>query len=146
MDTILRGSIAGLISSSIYAVVSWIIFALRILPYTPMHYNAIFITPPETPFTGPLPIALGTLALLITGMLVGVVITLITHFSGSNLAWFKGAAVGAVLWPVHSKIIPAIDPEIFKAFPLSMVFATLIFSTLWGLVTGLILRYLPSRD
>lgn len=140
MDTIIRGTVAGLIASALHLGFGWLAYIFGAVPYLAIHYNAVFITPPGTPLAT-LPMFLGTVTFFITAIFTGIVIAYIIKFSSPSLGWFKGVSVALLLYPIHSKIIPAIDPEIFAVYPLPMVLATLILTTIYGLAAGLILQY-----
>lgn len=143
MDTVTRGALAGLAASIPFGALSWLLFALGLLPSTLFHYNAVFIIPPGTAVTA-LPLLLGAVLYLITGAVVGVGIAYLIRWTGPDYAWLKGAGVGAVLWPVHNTLIPSLKPEVWSALSLSLVFSNLFISIAWGLVAGLIIWVLAE--
>ena len=144
MDTLTRGAISGFLASIIYGVISGLLYAMAILPSSPFHYNAAFIAPPGAVLTTLL-LVLGAFAFLVTGSFSGVVVAYLLRWTGLDFAWLKGAGIGAVLWPVHTTFLPAIKPAVLTTLTVEMVVSTLIFSVLWGLVTGLIYKMLALR-
>lgn len=144
MDTFTRGAISGFIASTIYGVISWLLHAMAILPSSPFHYNAAFIAPPGAVLTTLL-LVLGAFTFLVAGSVSGVVLAYLLRWTGLDFAWLKGAGLGAILWPVHTTFLPAINPAVLTTLPVEMVVSTLIFSVLWGLATGLIYKMLALQ-
>lgn len=51
MDMILRGGLAGMIGYTACGLTTLIFYGLGVLPSTGTHYNAVFLTAPDTPIT-----------------------------------------------------------------------------------------------
>lgn len=143
MDLILRCFIAGLGAGIAYTIINGVFFVAGVLPSTLTHYSAKLVMPPGTPITT-LALTMGGIADIAASFTGAILIELIFRWTGKDLFWFKGLIVGGVLWLVHVSFIPAIVPRVFETLPPSMVVASFILSVLWGLIVGVILRYLPE--
>jgi len=142
MDIILRGGIAGVVGYATCSAVSLILYLLHLLPYTGVHYNIIFFHATETPLTT-LTWATGIIAGFVTGAFVGVVIAYLIDRTGYDYSWLKGLGVGIVLWPVHVAIIPNLFAHrLYSVLPPIMVFACFFFEAIYGIVTGIMVKYL----
>ncbi|KAF1084898.1 hypothetical protein SPSYN_01034 [Sporotomaculum syntrophicum] len=146
MDTIVRGSIAGLIATVLYGIVNWVLYITDILPSTAVHYAAVLITPPGTSLTT-MPMISGIIAFMIAGTFVGVILSYVIRWTGDDYAWLKGLGIGAVLWPIHTAILPGlIAPHLYQTLPPTMVLASFVLSSLWGVTVGFILQYLARKE
>ncbi|WP_027365060.1 hypothetical protein [Desulfotruncus alcoholivorax] len=146
MDIVLRGGIAGSIGVAAYGGTNWLLYHFGLLPYTGIHYNAVFLNPPGTPINT-LTMTIGVLASFVTGSFVGVIISFLLQRTGNDYAWLKGMGVGVVLWPVHVAIIPnSMVPRVYSVLPPVMVLACFFFEALFGLVTGLVLQFLSKQE
>ena len=142
MDIILRGGIAGVIGYAACSTVGLVLYLLRLLPYTGFHYNIIFFHAAETPLT-PLTWATGIIAGFVTGAFVGVIIAYLIDRTGYDYSWLKGLGVGIVLWPVHVAVIPNLFAyRLYSVLPPIMVFACFFFEAVFGIVTGIMVKYL----
>lgn len=145
MDMILRGGLAGMIGYTACGLSNLVFYALGILPSTGIHYNAVFLTAPNTPITS-FTLLIGVIAGYVTGPFVGVIIAYILSRTGYNYAWLKGYGVATVLWPVHVAIIPNLMAlRLYSTLPPIMVFACYFFEALFGIVTALTLQYWQKR-
>ena len=142
MDIILAGGLAGMIGYVACGLSNLILYVLGILPTTGIHYNAVFLTAPNTPIST-LTIIIGIIAgLIVTGPFVGVIIAYLLSRTGYDYAWLKGFGVAVVLWPVHVAIIPNLmAPRLFTTLPPIMVFACFFFEAIFGIVTALAVQY-----
>ncbi|TGE39755.1 hypothetical protein E4K67_01810 [Desulfosporosinus fructosivorans] len=140
MDTLMRGSIAGLIATIVYGVINWILFMLGVLPSTLTHYAAVFITPPGTAIST-LPLFLGVVSNIMAGSFAGVILTYLLKWTGYDYAFIKGIGISLVFWPVHTTFFPTlIGPRLYETLSPIMVLSTLVLSILWGIVTVLVLQ------
>jgi hypothetical protein len=144
MDIILRGLIAGVTAAAVYTIINLALFLTGVVPSTLTHYSAVLVMPPGTPVTA-LALTMGAFADIATGWFAAVIIAFVLSWTGRDHAWLKGLGTGGVLWIVHVSFIPAVVPRVFSTLPPSMVVASLVLSLLWGLITGLILQYLPEQ-
>ena len=123
MDMILRGGLAGMIGYTACGLSNLVFYGLGILPSTGVHYNAVFLTAPNTPITS-FTLLIGVIAcLMVTGPFVGVIIAYLLSRTGYDYAWLKGYGVATVLWPVHVAIIPNLMAlHLYSTLPPIMVF------------------------
>jgi len=146
MDTVLRGGLAGMIGYTVCGVSNYTLYMLGVLPSTGIHYNAILLTPPNTPVNS-FTLLIGVIAgILVTGPFVGVIISYLIEWSGRDYAWIKGFGVATVLWPVHVAILPSIaTPNLYPVLPPIMVFACYFFEGIFGIVTALAITALEKH-
>lgn len=145
-DLIFRGSIAGCLGIIGCYLANLLLYFTGLVPYTGIHYNAIFLTPPGTPvntLTG----TIGVIAGFVAGSFVGVLIAFLLEQTGYELAWFKGLGVGVVLWPVHVGIIPNLMAErLYDVLPPIMVLACFFFEAIFGTITGIAMNVLAKKE
>ncbi len=86
MDIIFAGGLAGMIGYVACGLTNLILYLLGILPTTGIHYNAVFLTAPNTPIST-LTILIGIIAgLVVTGPFVGVIIAYLLTRTGYDYA------------------------------------------------------------
>ena len=145
MDTILRGTIVGLVATIPYIIISWVLFLLGISSSTVIHYGAILITPPGTQITT-LTLLLGLLAVVISGAFMGNVVSFLLHWTGKDYVMLKSFGVGIVSWILHSKILPSlIEPRLFMVLSPAMDIQAIVVSGVWGIVAGYTYQRLEQK-
>lgn len=133
MDTILRGSIAGFLSTLVYVAIDWFFYLIGVTPSTVVHYGAVLITPPETEITA-VTLILGFLAVSIAGSFVGVSISIMLRLTGIDYIYIKTLCFPLVLWIVHVSILPRlVVPELFRIITIEVIIANLVIKVTWAI-------------
>lgn len=144
MDIILRGGLAGIAGYSACTAANLALYWLHLVPSTEIHYNAILLHPAGTPLTTSTWIS-GFIVGYILAALLGLVAAYIMDRTGYDYAWLKGLLVGIGFWPVHVTIFPnLLAPRLFSELPPIMVLACFFFAVIFGVVTGLTVKYLGT--
>jgi len=138
-DTVVIGTVAGLIGGAVMVAVNLTLFVAGVIPLSQLHQGARAVLPPEAALDSAPALAMGAVVTLMVAVLLGVLAVYILQATGRDHAWFKGLLYGLTVWVVgYGTLAPLAVPVPILRPDLSTSAASLLGHLLYGLTVFLV--------